>query len=160
TLGGLISFIVNRSERGHFHLGGVHYPYVGGLLSLLFNSPARVYGTDFQLYDSDGNIVIKAAGVETDAYMRELVLSLIDVPLSGGKLFLQLHFKNAYIPRGFAVITNTQSTFAEASKGRLVNIVSAFTARKPSKGPGGNLRIHVDSIRLGDIDFALGFPGP
>ena len=75
VLGDFISDRVNRVERGDFRIKIAHFPYWGGLFSVLFNTRARVAGGDYELKDPDGNLVLKAEYVETDAYLQELLVS-------------------------------------------------------------------------------------
>src|SRR5207248_2701536 len=129
VLGDFISDRVNRVERGDFRLKIAHFPYWGGLFSVLFNTRARVAGGDYELKDPDGNLVLKAEYVETDAYLQELLVSLAKYAFTQ-KFHLTLHFANARVPHGLAVIAPTRSSWG-TDKAE-VNLVAAMSAKKPT----------------------------
>lgn len=154
-LGAFISDRVNRVERGTFTLRKVHYPYWGGLMSLLVNAPVRVYGADYELRDPDGNLVIKTDYAETDAYLQELIASLGRYAVTR-RFHLTLHFARARIPTAIAVIAPTHSS-RHAAKPE-VNIVAAMSPKKPTPPSGGELRITVDDAVLERAHFGIGYP--
>ena len=158
VLGDFISDRVNRVERGNFRLGIAHFPYWGGLASVLFNTRARVIGVDFELRDPDGNLVLASPFAETDAYLQELVVSLAKYAFTQ-KFHLNLHFANGRVPRGLAVIAPTRSSWG--SDKSEVNLLAAMGPRRsspPGVNPGGEFRIQVDGVRLENVDFGIGFP--
>jgi hypothetical protein len=155
VLGSFISDRVNKVERGSFNLRSAHFDYFGGLASILFNTPARAVGQDYELYDPDGNLVIKVPYVETDVHIQELVTSLARFAATRN-FTLNLHFSNGHIPKVIAVIAPTRSTWGGKNE---VNLVAAMSPRVPSKpSTGGELRISVDEAVIDDAHFAIGFP--
>ncbi|MFI5290858.1 MAG: hypothetical protein ACHQ17_14455, partial [Polyangia bacterium] len=152
TLGRFISAKVEKVDRGTFHLGTAHYPYFGGLFSVLFGTPTHIYGADYQLRDPDGNLVVEVPLVETQVYLQELVVSLGKYALTR-KFHLTLHFRHAHVPRGFAVIAPTRSTWG--SETPEINLVAAMSPKIKLPPSGGELRIVVDDVTIDDVHFAI-----
>ncbi|HWE28049.1 MAG TPA: hypothetical protein VHB97_08615, partial [Polyangia bacterium] len=158
TLGDLITRKVGAVDRGQFILRRAHYPYWGGLASIVLNTPAHAIGEDFTLLDPDGNPVIKVPVAYADVHIQEVIVSLAKTALIGGHhFFLTLHFPRAYIPSGWAVIAPTRSTWG--SEKPEVNIVAAMSGRKKTEPTGGAVIIRVDECELGDVGFGMGFSG-
>jgi hypothetical protein len=156
ALGRFISNRVEAVDRGQFRLIHARYPYWGGLLSILANTPAHVVGEDFTLVDPDGGTVIRVPHVDADIHLRELILSLGKTALFGGRrLYLTLHFSHARIPGGWGVIGPTRSTWGQEKTE--TNIVAAMSSKKPSGPSTGAFVIQVDEAELADVGFAMGF---
>ncbi len=159
VLGSLVTRKVGAVERGQFLLRYAHYPYWGGLASLLFDTPAHVVGEDFTLLDPDGNPVIKVPIVYADAKLQELAVSLAKTALTAGHhFFLTLHFPHARVPSGWAVIAPTRSTWGDEKVD--INLVAAMSPRKKPESTGGAFVIRVDEVELGKIGFAMAFSEP
>lgn len=157
TLGAFITRKVGAVDRGQFLLRRAHYPYWGGLASILLDTPAHAVGDGFRLLDPDGNPVIDVPVVYADVRLQEVVASLAKTALTAGRHFyLTLHFPRAYVPSGWAVIAPTRSTWGSARPE--VNIVAAMSPRKKSE-PSGAFVIRVDDVELGAMGFAMGFSG-
>ena len=154
TLGKFISQRVNHVDRGNFRIAVAHFPYFGGLFSVLLNTPAHVVGLDYTLHDPDGNLVIEVPYVESDVHLQELVVSLVKYAATQ-RFHLNLHFANGRIPRGLAVIAPTRSTWG--SEHPEINIVAAMSAKVKTPPSGGEFRIQVDSLTVEDVHFGLGY---
>jgi hypothetical protein len=126
TLGAFISGKVNKVERGNFQLKYVHYPYWGGLLSILFNTPVHAEGRDFELHDPDGNLVLKVPGVEAEAHLQELVISLAKFALTF-KFHLNLHISHAHATEAMAVVAPLSSQCAAAKQE--MNILASMSPK-------------------------------
>jgi autotransporter translocation and assembly factor TamB len=155
VLGAFISKSVNAVERGTFTLKVAHFDYWSGLASVLLDTRAHAVGLDYELKDPDGATVLKVPICETDVYLQELVVSLAKYALTRN-FTLNLHFVDARVPRGFAVIAPTRSSWG--SEKPEVNLVAAMSGKKVGPPGPGELRITVDSVTLENIDFGLGFP--
>jgi hypothetical protein len=158
TLGRFITRKVDAVDRGQFILRYAHFPYWGGLASILVGSPAHVVGEDFTLLDPDGNPVIRVPVVYADVHLQELVVSLGRTAFSfGHHFFLTLHFPRASIPSGWAVIAPTRSTWGEAKPE--INLVAAMSAKKKPETTGGAVVIRVDEAEISHVDFAMASAG-
>jgi len=159
ALGEFITRKVGAVERGQFILKRAHFPYWRGLASIVIpHVAAPAVGEDFTLLDPDGNPVIKVPVAYADVHIQELLVSLAKTALTAGHHFyLTLHFPNAYIPSGWAVVAPTRSTWGTAHPD--VNIVAAMSSRKKSESTGGAVVIRVDEVELGDVGFGMGFSG-
>ncbi|HEX8952010.1 MAG TPA: hypothetical protein VF945_09205, partial [Polyangia bacterium] len=159
TLGAFITRKVGAVDRGQFLLKSAHYPYWGGLASIVIpHVAAHAVGEDFTLLDPDGNPVIRVPVAYADVHIQELLVSLAKTALTGGHhFFLTLHFPRAYIPSGWAVIAPTRSTWGQDKAE--VNILAAMSSRKKVEPTGGAVIIRVDEVELGDFGFGMGFSG-
>ena len=159
VLGSFITKKVDAVDRGQFILKRAHFPYWGGLASIVLPStPAHVIGEDFTLLDPDGNPVVRVPAAYADVHIQEMLVSLVKTALTGGHhFFLTLHFPRAYIPSGWAVIAPTRSTWGDEHTE--TNIVAAMSPRKKPESTGGAVVIRVDDVELGDVGFAMAGSG-
>lgn len=175
TLGRLVSKIVTSQVRGTFTLGYAHYDYWSSLGSLILNTPAPVYGGDFELRDPNNEVVMRVRRVEARMYIGELIRGLIRSAVSapfGRGVFIELHMAEGRVrspsanvhpielprPPG-TVVPPLDQPYTE------VNIVATMSSRKPKPEDAppspGHVRIVIDGagVNVEDGVYEMAFPG-
>jgi|GEM_PF-4675971 len=140
-----------------FTFGRVDYPWWGAVRSLVGGKPVRFDAYDIHIWDPEGKEVLYASHVTAGLRLHRLVGARLWGMLPGTDPDLELHFVDG-------VVDGVRCRIQPGSDGR-VNIVAAFSARKPKPGSkkddkpsSGGMVISVAGSIVKDGQFRMQFP--